>query len=263
MSRFNDHKEAKKQLKDIERYKDRYLIIHYACESFFSTQGRSPHITAIAIKDIASNQTKLFAIHQIAETQHIDFHAIQSDYDNLEKEILKEFFAFVKQNISKTWIHWNMRDANYGFSAIEQRYKVLGGNPEIIRDSDKIDLSNLFIKLYGKGYIANPRIQSLMDKNKINPKNFLIGMDEAAAFDNKEYVKLSFSAARKVDVFNDFLTQATDNTLKVNSHYREIYGDSLWGLYTMLQDTNWGKAVLWILNLIIGGFIGAWISHIA
>ncbi|VDH09848.1 Uncharacterised protein [Lactiplantibacillus plantarum] len=108
MSRFNDHKEAKKQLKDIERYKDRYLIIHYACESFFSTQGRSPHITAIAIKDIASNQTKLFAIHQIAETQHIDFHAIQSDYDNLEKEMLKEFFAFVKQNISKTWIHWNM-----------------------------------------------------------------------------------------------------------------------------------------------------------
>nr|WP_185935845.1 hypothetical protein [Lactiplantibacillus plantarum] len=102
-----------------------------------------------------------------------------------------------------------------------------------------------------------------MDKNKINPKNFLIGMDEAAAFDNKEYVKLSFSAARKVDVFNDFLTQATDNTLKVNSHYREIYGDSLLGFYTMLQDTNWGKAVLWILNLIIGGFIGAWISHIA
>ncbi|WP_053083561.1 hypothetical protein [Levilactobacillus koreensis] len=96
MSRFSDHKQAKQLLKDIENHKDHYLIIHYACESFYSTQGRSPRITAIAIKDIDSNQTKLFAIHQIAEIQQIGFDNIQARYDSLEKEMLGAFFSFVK-----------------------------------------------------------------------------------------------------------------------------------------------------------------------
>jgi len=261
MSRYADHKEAKKKLNEISKNKEKYLIIHYSCESFFNTNGHSPHITAIAIKDLASNQTKLFSIHQIAEIDGIDFKDISKQYDSLEKKMLRDYYKYVKTNNGKIWIHWNMRNSNFGFGALDQRYKVLKGKPEEISDSEKLDLSNLLVKLYGKGYISNPRIPSLMKKNNINPKDFLNGEDEASAFENAEYVKLSFSTARKVDVFKDFLTQAIDGTLQVNSKGKEIYGGYFWGAYAYSQETSFGKTIVWLLNMIIGGIIGALISH--
>jgi hypothetical protein len=33
------------------------------------------------------------------------------------------------------YVHWNMRDVNYGFQAIEHRFRVLGGEPYIVEDA--------------------------------------------------------------------------------------------------------------------------------
>jgi len=33
----------------------------------------------------------------------------------------------MESNKDKKWIHWNMRDVNFGFEAIVNRYKILGG----------------------------------------------------------------------------------------------------------------------------------------
>ena len=54
------------------------------------------------------------------------------------------------------YMHWNMRDINYGFPAIEHRYRVLGGNPVIIDDDKKLDLARLLIDIYGVGYAGHP-----------------------------------------------------------------------------------------------------------
>ncbi len=47
---------------------------------------------------------------------------------------------------------------NYGFEAIEHRYKVLGGNPTEIPEQNRIDLNRLLIDIYGVGYIGHPSI---------------------------------------------------------------------------------------------------------
>jgi hypothetical protein len=41
--------------------------------------------------------------------------------------MLDGYFAFVEAHRDSTFIHWNMRDENYGFAALEHRYRVLGG----------------------------------------------------------------------------------------------------------------------------------------
>lgn len=38
------------------------------------------------------------------------------------------------------FLHWNMRDINYGFAAIEHRFSVLGGKPFILADNRKYGL---------------------------------------------------------------------------------------------------------------------------
>lgn len=262
MSRYNDLKNSAKTLKEIDVNKKDYLIIHYSCESFYDkTDGYSPRITSIAIRNFATFQTELFAIHKIAEIKKIPFNEITNHYDDLEKEMLKRYFKFVDRNKSKKWLHWNMRDSNYGFKAISHRAEVLGVKSEDIDDDKKIDIASLFIQRYGKGYAKNPRIENLLKINHISPKDFLPGKDEAAAFENQEYIKLGMSTASKVDVFSNFLNLAIDNKLIVNSTKFEIYGCTIKGFIAMIQDNMLYTGIFYIANLVLGGFIGAWISN--
>jgi hypothetical protein len=48
---------------------------------------------------------------------------IEPLYNELETEMLDAFYAYLRQHQQQTFVHWNMRDKNYGFQAIEHRYK--------------------------------------------------------------------------------------------------------------------------------------------
>lgn len=65
------------------------------------------------------------------------------------------FFHYVADHLGYTWAHWNMRSINFGFQALEHRYMVLGGEPKIIPDTRKVDISDLMIKIYGINYAKN------------------------------------------------------------------------------------------------------------
>jgi hypothetical protein len=68
-------------------------VIHYSCESFYDRpEGRSPRITSIAVRKFDTGQTLSFSIHQIAERRQIAFDEIANHYDELERQMLDEFF---------------------------------------------------------------------------------------------------------------------------------------------------------------------------
>src|SRR5207248_264499 len=108
-----------------------------------------------------------FSIHQIAEERHVPLNAIHERYDELEKHMLDRFFEFLRVRLHMNWIHWNMRDVNYGFAAIEHRYRVLGGVPIQIAEDRKFDLARALVDLYGVRYIGHPRLENLIKKNKM------------------------------------------------------------------------------------------------
>lgn len=253
----DSHKKASKILKEIDKNPSNYLIIHYSCESFYDIKdGHTPRITSIAVYNFASAQTESFSLHKIAEKRGVKLNEIEERYDELEKLMLVEFFSYAKEHKEYTWIHWNMRDINYGFKAIEHRCSVLGGEPYKIEDAKKIDLSRLFIQYYGVGYIGHPRMEKLLERNGIKAKDFLSGNDEAIAFENKEYIKLHMSTLRKVDVFANLLNRAIDNSLKVNSKWYEIYGLSPQGIFDYCKDKWWIQILVNIILLVIGAVIG-------
>lgn len=253
---FEKHKKAVQTLKEIDKNPGNYLIIHYSCESFYDiTDGHTPRITSIAVYSYNTAQTESFSIHKTAEKEGIGFEEIEDKYDKLEKDMLDEFFKFVLEHKTMKWMHWNMRDINYGFKAIEHRYEVLGGTPVVIEDSSKIDVSRLFIQCYGVNYIGHPRLESLLKKNNIKAKDFLPGAAEATAFGNKEYIKLHQSTLRKVDVIANLLNRAIDNTLKVESKWWEIYGLSPQGIYESITSRWWCQIILAIASIILGTII--------
>lgn len=258
MSRYTDNKHASSILKNIEDRPEKYLIIHYSCEDFNALKGKSPRIASISIRQFNNAQTNNFSIHQYSEMLNIPI--TDNTYKDIEKELLTDFFAFIDKNLDKIWIHWNMRDSVFGFNALEQRFKVLGGHPIAIDNDKKIDLGHLFKLLYGGDYIGNPHIVKLMERNNLTPKYFLNGKDEAKAFDDNEYVKLSISTSVKANLFFNFLTQALNGTLKTDVPKWKIRGSNIVGLWSTFESTLRGKTIIWIINLLIGGIIGALIS---
>ena len=254
---YKRHKSAKKCFKKISENPQNYLIIHYSCESFYDiNDGHTPRITSIAVFHYASGQTESFSIHKTAEKSKINLQEIEKYFDDLERSMLSEFFEFAEKQEHQFWIHWNMRDINYGFKAIEHRFSVLGGNPYKIPDSKKIDLSRKLIDCYGVNYIDHPRMEKLLQKNGIKAKDYLSGQQEAEAFKNHEYVKLHMSTLRKVDVFADLLNRVINNTLKVNSKWTEIYGVSIQGIINFCKDTWWIQLIWTLISMVLGGLIG-------
>lgn len=240
-NQFERHGKARAKLKEIFAHPERVSVIHYSCESFYNLpDGRSPRITSIAVRKLDNAQTESFSIHQIAEIKGVSLKSadIEPSYNEYEKLMLDDFFDFLRKNTERTFLHWNMRDKNYGFRAIEHRYKVLGGTPYIVPDDRKVDLARLMIDLYGVAYTSNPRIESLMVSNKIKALDFMNGAQEAEAFNQGKYVDLHRSTLRKVDIFCNFSQRAFDKSLKTNSGWKEQHGLS-WRTFLYLAKKHW------------------------
>lgn len=221
-------KRAKQSLDSAFQNPEHAVVIHYSCESFYDRENnpQSPRITSIAVRNLDSGQTKSFSIHLIAE-RHGLLDSIDQHYDQLEREMLEDFYAHVHVKQHCKWLHWNMRDANYGFEALENRLRALRGNPIHIQEEKRLDLSRLLVSIYGIGYIGHPRLENLMHHNHVTPRDFLTGAQEAGAFESKEFVKLHQSTLRKVDVLANLAERAHAGDLKTLSSWWEIHGRSV------------------------------------
>lgn len=215
-------------------------VIHYSCESFYDRpQGRSPRITSIATRKVDSGQTRSFSIHQVAERRKVQFDQIEDHYDDLERQMLDEFYGHVRCFQSAKYVHWNMRDINYGFAATEHRYRVLGGYPFVIDDGKEFDLSRILIDIYGINYIEHKRLDRLIEKNSIRPLDFMPGPEEARAFEERNFVALHQSTLRKVDVLANIATGAHQGDLKTNTPWWKLHGGRIRTCVDWIIENKW------------------------
>lgn len=228
LKKWRRRKAALKSIDDLELKRDNVLVIHYSCESFYDVKdGHTPRITSIAVRNFSTGQTVSFSIHKCAEQKQVNNKDIDGQYDTLEKLMLDEYFDFVKSRHGYTFLHWNMRDINYGFQAIEHRYSVLGGEPFVIDDTRKVDLARLLVAIYGINYVGHGtsgRLHNLVEKNHITMMDVLTGAQEAEAFVSKEFVKLHQSTLRKVDILANILERVIDGTIQTNATWWDIHG---------------------------------------
>ncbi|MDD2468075.1 MAG: hypothetical protein PHI97_29200 [Desulfobulbus sp.] len=226
LRRLKHRKETLNRLRELDDRRDSVVLIHYSCESFYDRpDGSTPRVTSIAVRNLGTGQTESFSIHKVAELKGIPVTEIAAQYDTLEKEMLDEFGHFLQAHSHCSWVHWNMRDISYGFQAIEHRHKVLGGvPPSRLPEERKFDLARALIAIYGIGYAGHPRLEYIVQLNKITDKSFLSGKDEAAAFEQGEFVKLHQSTLRKVDILANIFGRTLDGSLKTNSTWWKARG---------------------------------------
>ena len=256
--RIEEYKDARKFFDSYMKSKRDYAIIHYACQGFYSCDtGKSPRIAAICIFYPSSGQQHLFSLVSLAELRDIDLtNASNSTFDELEKELLKQFYDFVKkQKRDVIWLHWNMKDHCYGFQALSKRYCKLWKKskpPVDFAQDKKENIATLLRKRFGEHYSVHPRLQNLLELNNIHPKNLLTGAEEAARYDQKDFLAIERSLEDKVAAFAEVLDRIGNGELKTRSQMlKDIYGISFLGIFTYVKE----NAFLAAIFSIIGGVI--------
>lgn len=257
--RFKSRKNAIERLGALFEDPSTVEVIHYSCESFYDRpNGTTPRITSIAVHGLASAQTRSFSIHKVAEQRRIPAEQITVHYDDLEKQMLDEFYEFVKNRLAAKWVNWNMININYGFPAIEHRYKILGGTPVQVPESNLYNLAHLLPRIYGANYSGHPRLQSLVQMNDITDLDFLTGKEEADAFNKGDYVALHQSTLRKVQCISTLAERAWEGTLKTNSNWYEKHGSNIAGVVEAITD-HWLFKLLGAIGIVVS-FIGIVVS---
>ncbi|MDP2385463.1 MAG: hypothetical protein Q8M29_03770 [Bacteroidota bacterium] len=264
--RLRERKQGVELMAELFKDKAKCYIIHYSCESFITNHGRTPRITSICIRNLRTAQTKSFSIHLQAQVAGLDFNNLTIEqYDTLEKEMLNDFSSFTRQSPSHKWIHWNMRDSNYGFEAINNRIKILQGQIFDISDDFKYDLPIILGQIYTFGYEKNKpkgRLLNLAERNNITTQTALTGGEEATAFDNKEYLKLHVSTLRKVDIIASIIHRIENEELKVNTPRKHIYGLTMPGIFILVKETPWLLFLIGILGYFIGSALEPVVQHV-
>jgi hypothetical protein len=178
-------------LRDLRRNETNLYAIHYSCQSLGDgNEGLSPRITSIAVLHLESDSMHSFSIHLVAERERIPKEQIEARYDELEGQMLNQFYAFVQARQDAYWLHWNMSNINYGFEAIAHRHEVLNRrNPPQIPDSKRFNLSSLIAGIYGNRYVDDPKMLKLMEINGGRHRDFLTGAEEAEAFAKQRVCK--------------------------------------------------------------------------
>lgn len=248
---YSRQKETKNTLKNIFENKNNVFIIHYSCESFYDIEnGRTPRITSIAVKHLNSEIDVSFSIHKIAEIEGQD--NIPDNYNDLEKKMLDEFYSFVEKHENYSWIHWNMKNINYGFEAIAHRYRVLKGNPIIIPNEKVINLAKLLCDIYGCNYIENPKLYNLVKENNLKHKDLLDGAEEGEAFQNKDYVTLHRSTLKKVDAIYNLLDLAYLGKLKTKATFIDKNGGLFMIIPYFILENPYVATFITIFGFIFG-----------
>lgn len=209
----------------VHKHPDRFYIIHYSSQSLFDAEGDtgagalSPRITSVVVRHYESGQTVSFATHTVAEYLGIAWDAIEARYDEIERELLTQFYDFARDRREKFWVHWNMRNITFGFEHLEHRYRVLvKKEPPSIPVEVRINLNDALKDRFGSDYAPDPRMTALMELNGGRVQGFLSGKEESDAFKAKDFIRMTASTIAKVGFFSHVISAVLKGKLKTAGH---------------------------------------------
>lgn len=179
----------------------------------------SPRITSVVVRHFQSGQTLCFGTHTVAEYLGIPWDQIEARYDDIERELLTQFYDWARDRREKYWVHWNMRNVTFGFEHLEHRYRVLSKKePPSIPVEVRINLNDALKDRYGADYAPDPRMASLMELNGGRIQGFLSGREESEAFKGKDFIRMNASTIAKVGFFGHVISASLKGKLKTAGH---------------------------------------------
>lgn len=240
LRREREHAHMLQRLGDLFAAPERAYSIHYALQRLRrGRDDRAPPVAAIALRNLGSGALRIFSIKAEADRAGLSLAAAATspeDLLRLEYGMLFGLDDFVDQHPDALFVHWYMRDARFGFEALELRHRTVtsavvtgihGGRsaaaavpfgfgqglpPLAIRvpDERRIDLARTLHRLFGIGQVG---LRSLAEANGLSLAELIDGKDEPMAFAEGNYARLAWSSATKARLIAELATLAHNGTI--------------------------------------------------
>lgn len=85
MGQYELRKKGLSTLKEIDLKRENYIIVHYACDSFTTSQT----ISSICVRHFGDSQTESFSLNKTSEELNIPTNEIASNLPEIEKKIIE------------------------------------------------------------------------------------------------------------------------------------------------------------------------------
>lgn len=190
--------------------------IHYSQELQANSPAQTPPVSAIVVQQVLSGQQQTFAAFQVAERRGISPTDFLTHLPELEKPLLKNFFAFVAQTPDALWLHWGMRNSRFGFEVLAQRARLHSIVPVDIPWQRRFDLSSYLKRRFGDDYVPHPRFWNALKRNGLRHPDLLNEPAAAAAWARGEYARLIVSLSCKVDGIVNLFERARKKTFQTS-----------------------------------------------
>lgn len=227
---------AKNRLKEAIKDPAKVLICHYSHSQFpddESDDSISPLVTVIVVRSLDDNINEHFTIHHEADRGGVLKEQIPDSHRELELQVLKSFNRFLKRHEEYTWVHWQMKDIQFGFPVIKHRFEKLyhGMNESFheIPRSKNINLYSLLENMYGSQFSklgSDDSLGSIIEKNNgkthVLPTDYLTLDQEGREFEKQNYRSVLKSVECKVSWVRDFLAVYNQNK-RVKVYKRNTY----------------------------------------
>jgi hypothetical protein len=221
------------QIRELQNSPSQTRVIHYGCESWYSVKDRPVAISCIAIVDL--------------ETQNQVSFSLTDHKEENEKKLLEQFYKNIRETPDALYIHWNMHSSDFGFAAIDKRYKYLFGvdPPYSIPIGKRYDLDSLISIKYGGKYADHPKLATLGALNRFNRRYALTGKEEAEKFEAKDYGDIGRSVTEKAQLIGFLAKKFLKGTLETkNSGPRvQFANEAVDAVQVVLQIGDRFKAV--------------------
>lgn len=178
------------------------FAIHYACADLYRANKQPPSISAIAFEELTSGEVNAYSV-------------VDRPSEG-EKHVLSSYFAFLRDHPEARLVHWNMRSADFGFRALENRYAhvFVTDAPQTLPSDRMFDIDDLVSLGYGDDFAEHPKLKNLARLNGIQLRAFLDGKDEAERFAKGEHADVRRSVVEKVSMIAKLTRSTLDGTLE-------------------------------------------------
>lgn len=170
------------------------LIVHYECGKI--SEGEAVPVHAIAVKDPATNTTEIFLAR------------------GGEAESLASFAKFARSRNDYCWLHWNMRNAAYGFEHLQERISQLCRDESLAIPKDRPDLGLVCWQVCGNMPHGNSgKLHGLCKANDITTDGALSPVNVQSKVEAGQWAAVKASALRKVEMVQAVWCRMLDGTL--------------------------------------------------
>ena len=190
------------KIRELELTKNLIRVIHYGCESWFNVKDRPVSIACIAIVDFKTREEISFSI--------------TDTIDEPEKYLLERYYKYLRESPDARYVHWNMKSSDFGFEAIDNRYRYLFNEeqPYSVPKEFRYDLDDLIAYKYGEGYMDHPKLYNLGSTYRFAKRYILSGKEEADKFASQSFGDIKRSTVEKAHLITFLCKRFLDGKLE-------------------------------------------------